>query len=388
MKPLVDESYQLLAARYVRKQTKQLSGQLDGVRTGEDIEFIHRARVASRRLRAALRMFRDCFRPGDVKTWRKAMRRLTTRLGDARDKDVQIEFVCDVLCNLEQRDCYPGIARLLVTLEHRRESLQSKVVGAVDRLQASGVLEEMHSAAKTLLADLETPATGVASEHVFALAEEHIASKLDELMAYRSGLEDPQEQEQHHAMRIAAKRLRYTMEICKPAYDGRLDEFIGAAKETQSFLGEIHDCDVWVEHLKALLEKEEARIVAAFGHAGPLARLQVGIDYLREERRKQRQQVFQELVSYWQGLEQRGLWESLAQTVRSRDGQSSRPELPANVSGRKVEHKLATHWHKLKQSEPGDDSSANEPSPGEKAAEIERAGDHPGRTAGELEVGQ
>jgi len=388
MKPSVDASYQLLAARYVRKQTKQLSGQLGGIRKGEDIEFVHRARVASRRLRAALRMFRDCFDPGDVKIWRKEMRRLTTRLGEARDKDIQIEFVCDVLCNLEQRASYPGIARLLVTLERRRESLQSKVVRAVQRLEASGVLGEMLSAAKTLLADLDGPGTSVASEQVFALAEEHVASKHEKLAVYRSSLEDPQQQEQHHAMRIAVKRLRYTMEICKPAFDGRLDEFIRAAKQAQSFLGEIHDCDVWVEHLGALLEKEEARIVAAFGHAGPLARLQVGIDYLREERQEQREQRFGELVCYWRELEQQGLWERLLRTVRSRDGESSKSEPPANVSGRKVEHKLATHWHKPEHCEPGDDALLAEPSRGKQAPEIEPADDHPGQTAGELEVGQ
>lgn len=368
----MDASYQLLAARFVRKQTKQLIGQLDGIRKGEDIEFIHRARVASRRLRAALQMFRDCFDAADVKTWRKQMRQLTTRLGDARDKDVQIEFVCDVLCNLEPRECYPGIARLLVTLEHRRESLQSKAVKAVDRLQAGGVLGQMQSAAKTLLADAEKPGVGVASEYVFARAEEHIVSKLEKFMPCRSSLEDPQDQERHHAMRIAAKRLRYTMEICKPAYDGRLDEFITAAKETQSFLGTIHDCDVWVVYLERQLERERERIVEAFGHAGPLARLQVGIDYLRQQRHRQREEVFRKLARYWQDLERRELWDRLVDTLQSHRARAAKPEPPANVSDRAVEHKLAAHWHKLKPKAPGDHAQETEPSRTEPSAPAEK----------------
>ena len=93
----VDDSWRLLAAWYLRRQVKQLAGQLDGVRRGEDIEFVHRARVASRRLRAALKVFADCFPagsfktrrketcgPGNLKRWRKAIRRLTKGLGDAR----------------------------------------------------------------------------------------------------------------------------------------------------------------------------------------------------------------------------------------------------------------------------------------------------------------
>jgi len=85
-----DLSYRLLAARFIRRQVKQLGEQFDGIRQGEDVEYLHRARVASRRLRAALRMFHDCWGPKKMKGWRKAIRRVTRGLGDARDKDVQI----------------------------------------------------------------------------------------------------------------------------------------------------------------------------------------------------------------------------------------------------------------------------------------------------------
>ena len=86
----LDRSYPFLAAQYVRRQVKQLVEQFDGVRAAEDIEFIHRARVASRRLRAALKMFSDCFDAKALKRWQKQIRRITEGLGDARDKDVQI----------------------------------------------------------------------------------------------------------------------------------------------------------------------------------------------------------------------------------------------------------------------------------------------------------
>lgn len=106
----VDDSYRLLAAKYVRKQAKQLAEQLQGVREAEDVEFVHRARVASRRLRAAMRMFRDCFDAKQLKRWRRHIRRVTTGMGDARDKDVQIGFLHGVLNGLNERACYPGIA--------------------------------------------------------------------------------------------------------------------------------------------------------------------------------------------------------------------------------------------------------------------------------------
>ena len=70
-----DPSYRILAARSLRKQVKQLAEHLGDVRLGEDIESIHHARVASRRLRAALGMFCACWKRKQVKAWKKQIRR-------------------------------------------------------------------------------------------------------------------------------------------------------------------------------------------------------------------------------------------------------------------------------------------------------------------------
>ena len=144
----MDSGYRILAAQYVRRQAKQLAEQLEGVRAAEDIEFVHRARVATRRLRAALRMFDDCFAPKRVKRWRRAIRRITSALSDARDRDVQIELLCGTLSALNAKERFPGVARVLVQLERDRERLQRKVVKAVNRLEAEGVLKEMRGSAK------------------------------------------------------------------------------------------------------------------------------------------------------------------------------------------------------------------------------------------------
>ena len=98
-----DPSYRILAARSLRKQVKQLAEHLDGVRLGEDIESIHRARVASRRLRAALGMFRACWKRKQVKQWKKQIRQLARNLGEARDHDVLIEFLASSLAGVSDR---------------------------------------------------------------------------------------------------------------------------------------------------------------------------------------------------------------------------------------------------------------------------------------------
>ncbi len=328
----MDASYRLLAARYVRKQTRQLLRQLDGARTADDIEFVHQARVASRRLRAALRLFDDCFSGKKVKRWRRQTCRLIRGLGPARDKDVQTLCVRGVLENLQTKAHRAGMARLLLRLEQQRQAAQPDVVKAVDRFQADGAGEEMLAAAKKLVAKLKKRGLSLQSPFVFSRAEEHVLSRLDELMEYEESLDDPQDHQQHHAMRIAAKRLRYTMEICQPVYEGRLDEFVKVVKRLQTQLGDIHDCDVWVEDLEAFLGEERRRTVAYFGHGRPFRQIEPGLEFFREERRSRREELFGRLVDDWQQLNHAGVWEALVRTVQSPDGSAAGSPPPSEAA--------------------------------------------------------
>jgi CHAD domain-containing protein len=316
MKTVIDDGYRLLAARYFRKQARQLAEQLDGVREAADIEFVHRARVASRRLRAATRLLGEWVSAKQAKRWRKEIRRVTRGLGDARDKDVQIEFLCKAFCRVEDPACCPGVAHLLMHLEYQRGVLQPKVVEAVNRLQASGVLGEMRDAADQALAEFGGRDGGVRTPAVVEHVRGRALSLLEELLSYQESLQDPEDQEHHHAMRIAAKRLRYTLEISKSVFDGQLEEMITAAKTVQTLLGEIHDCDVWDAHLDAFLEEERRRMAACFGSPRPFARVKVGLEYLKRDRCETRERMFQELIDYWQTLRAQRVWEELARIVR------------------------------------------------------------------------
>jgi CHAD domain-containing protein len=327
----MDLSCRLLAAKYIRRQAKQLAEQLNGLRAAEDVEFVHRARVATRRLRAALRMFDGCFAPKRLRRWRKAIRRTTARLSSARDRDVQIEFLCATLSALDAKDCFPGISRILVELERDRERLQRKVVKAVDRLEAAGILREMQRAAKKI------PQESVAAENfqtpaACAQVRRHVLRQLDRLLRHQDSLASPDQRERHHAMRIATKRLRYTLEIARLVYPGRLDEVVETVKKVQTLLGDVHDCDVWVEHLDVFASRQRKRITGLFGHAGRFARLQVGIDYLRRERSLHRQELFGQLVAYWAELHRRRFWEGVAGVVLAGD-QSSAGALPQPAGG-------------------------------------------------------
>lgn len=310
----METSYRLLAARYVRKQTKQLLSQLDGIRVGEDIEYVHRARVATRRLRAALELFADCFAAGPLAKWNSEIRRLTRGLGSARDRDVQIEFLLDALRNVGKPEQYCGIARLLDGLLRDREKLQPKVVKRLDRFVVSGVGPQMLRAAKALLAKKHKTDAVAARQR----AGPPLVEAVERLLAFDGCLDCADGREEHHQMRIAAKQLRYTLEILGPAYEDRLADAVRQIKGLQTLLGDLHDCDVWVDDLHAFREKQRDRTHKYFGSDAPFARIDVGITHLVATRRRQRERLLAESQAYWTSMRSRRALDRLLLAVGGR----------------------------------------------------------------------
>src|SRR5208282_3217608 len=216
---------------------------------------IHRARVASRKLRAALGMFRTCWKRKPFKQWKKQIRRLAQNLGEARDQDVLIEFLVSRLADVSDRLLVPGIASLLNHLERQRRWIQPRVLKAVDRFEASDVLKAMQACAGSTLNEAQD-APFVASAHAARQAEKCVRKRLKKLHDEASGLAAPEQHERHHAMRIAAKRLRYTLELARPVYSSQMAKTVDVVKRLQTLLGEVHDCDVWGAIFEEFANKE------------------------------------------------------------------------------------------------------------------------------------
>ena len=324
-----DPSYRLLACQYVSAQLDALVGQIHGVRENKDTESVHQTRVASRRLRAALGMFAECFDSKKTAGWRRRLRRLTRGLGAARDLDVQISFVEEVFADLDTKDRRrrPGVERLLLRLWQDRDAVQPKVVEALDALNESDTLADMHGEVEKSRFLLRTHDVPLRSPVVLERAAAHILRRKGELLATEPALSDPEDIAGHHQVRIAAKRLRYTMEICVPAFGKQLDGAIGAVRKVQSLLGDVHDCDVWVRNLGTFIKQERGRTIEYFGHARPFNRLRDGLEFLRDERARHRQQVFAELLEHWQHLCAEGLWDGLEAMLQPDDAASASPQV-------------------------------------------------------------
>src|SRR5262249_35551154 len=83
----------------------------------------------------------------------------------------------------------------------------------------------------------------------------------------------------------------------------------------QTRLGDIHDCDMWIDTLPRFLEEEQARTLAYFGSTAPFEPLRAGIFGLYHNRQQQRAQNYQEFVTFWEQLQAQDVWGRLRQTL-------------------------------------------------------------------------
>ena len=293
-----------------------LAEHVEGVRSGDDGESIHGVRVASRRLRAVLAMFADCWKPKQIKFWKQQICRLARDLGEARDRDVQIDFLVAKLAAVSDGTIVPGIARLLSHAEQHRQLCQPRVLQAVERFDHRGIVKQMLSAARRTLGEVEDASTAP-SAVARRRAAKDIRKRLKRVLAEAAGLASAEQRDRHHAMRIAAKRLRYALELIRPPQPSEIDGILDSVKRVQTLLGEIHDCDVWVETLATFARTEAAQISAFFGDSRRFDRLRPGLDCLCEDRKRRRAELFGELAAYWQELGEKRLWMQLTKLLET-----------------------------------------------------------------------
>jgi hypothetical protein len=143
-------------------------------------------------------------------------------------------------------------------------------------------------------------------------AERMIGVRVDELCTLAAKAQDPGEVEALHDTRIAAKRLRYLLEIMAPV----LGEYAATAgkrcKDVQDLLGDVHDCDVMLprlDHLRGEVRAADAGVVAAGNgdrpdppHAGAYR----GLERLAVDTVARRRRLFAEWQELWTDLQRKG----------------------------------------------------------------------------------
>jgi CHAD domain-containing protein len=167
---------------------------------------------------------------------------------------------------------------------------------------------------------------------ITAHAAVSVGTRLDELAAYDFAIWDPKFVTELHEMRIAAKRLRYTMDIFAPAFQQytslypRYASAVNEVKKLQTFLGVIHDADVLVPQLLRELDtalesvRTKPRKKSATEPVGVhLVDLDAcsGILTVCTEARNRRDEAFTQLQQEWGRLQEQGYADEVRKLLRA-----------------------------------------------------------------------
>jgi CHAD domain-containing protein len=315
MKNRGDAGIRAYGAGILLRQVRSLEADLPNLSASggqNDIEPIHRLRVASRRLRTALPLFAGCLPTRKVKIWTGEIRRIIPALGAARDLDVQIERLDGILKKNPPPECIPGIKRIRLRLQQKRAKKDNKVQTLAQAVAQKQLIVDMINTLEPLCVVDHLPPTLA----LYQLSKRAIIPTRDVLLNFGEVIHDPINVLELHAARIAAKWLRYTIEVFTPLYPDGLDVWLKATRRLQELLGDIHDCDVWVDLLPKLTEQERIRTVKYYGREDPIRLLMPGIQTLQQDFAAEREQQYNEMIQKWDAWQEAGLWKELEEFLQ------------------------------------------------------------------------
>ena len=151
-------------------------------------------------------------------------------------------------------------------------------------------------------------------------AERIVGARLDEVCSFSPRVLDPAEVEALHDMRIAAKRLRYVLEVTGALFGPYAAEAGKRTKTLQDLLGELHDCDVLVPRVLALIDELRDEDVAAIVAGGDAAHAEDyrGLELLVVRTRARREALFVRFLDLWTDLEREGFRARLEYAITER----------------------------------------------------------------------
>jgi CHAD domain-containing protein len=253
-----------------------------GTRLAEDPEELHQMRVAARRLRAFIKLFKPALTPsllmltGEVK-W------IAGVLGVRRDLDVQMEWLRSVI--EDAGDEKEALRPLFSHLEQRACEAQATVSDALDSERFDGLVRAMSEAL------LNGPNSAAESElPVSVFASRRLRGRYRRFRMLAQGLVRQSEDAAFHQLRVEAKRLRYATECFRPIFGSRVRPLIRETKVLQDLLGEHHDATVFEAEVRAQahdgnLPPDSLIALGGLIRDRQLRRLEIRDDYPRHHRR-------------------------------------------------------------------------------------------------------
>jgi triphosphatase len=217
-----------------------------GTRIGEDPEELHDMRVASRRTRAAMQVFKDAL-PVRSKKLRDELKWIAGVLGEVRDLDVQLEQLEEWVSGAAPEDREP-LGELRGVLEERRKKARRAMLRALDSRRYANFVESYSAFLKRGPTKRSTYARKPARE----VGPDLVKKRYRKFRKAGDVIERDSPAGEYHELRKRGKRLRYALEFFSKIYGKPANDLTKSLKSLQDVLGDHQDAEVAMSQLREL----------------------------------------------------------------------------------------------------------------------------------------
>jgi CHAD domain-containing protein len=267
-----EDSMPEAARKVLRFHFARMQRREAGTRTGVDAEELHDMRVATRRMRAAWRVFDGAFKAGKTKKIRRHLETLADRLGAVRDLDVLIDGLESYQVELDEEERL-GMEPLLSVWRRQRASARTQLIGELDSARYASFIKEMDGFLEAGAHAAAAVGTPTAPHRVRDRAASEAWAAYEAVRAYDLVLPWA-DTETLHDLRITAKWLRYALEFFGECLGPDCPMLLARVAALQEHLGRLHDADVAAKLARDLLvarsgqlSKPEADAIGAYLHS-------------------------------------------------------------------------------------------------------------------------
>jgi len=218
-----------------------------------DPEGVHDMRVASRRLRSALKDFSPYLRESKLRGPANELKRIARALGDVRDHDVAI-MELEKKASDAPTDVAAGIGQLISELYTTRKRARAALAKVIGKRNLAQFQSDFESSLEGALKVSRRSESGKGSPDKVGSSfreagRDIIKANLQKVRDLSASLYAPFKPKPLHRMRIGVKRLRYATKLLAPCWTDALDPFDKEIAKLQTSLGALHDCDSWIAEL-------------------------------------------------------------------------------------------------------------------------------------------
>lgn len=251
---------------HIARHTRRLRGADMAVRRDLD-DSVHQMRVAARRLRSGLRVFRPLLDQEWADSLRTELAWVAGELGDYRDTEVLLERLEKHLDLLPDGvDPEPARAHVETVLVARLAQARERALAMLDSTRYFDLQVRLVAAAHD---PVTTAAADLSSRQVVPPLVERawkkLAKEATKLLTDEEEIPGGAPDSEWHASRITAKKARYAAEAAAPVFGEDAAAFGKQLSLVTEVLGDHQDAAIAIEKIKSLAAEEGITAPAAFG---------------------------------------------------------------------------------------------------------------------------